>query len=136
MAGIRFKYLKRDFILVKDLENTIYKRDVESLYYKYLGKKIKPDDFYVKIVGEIFKEQCKVLGETPETFEYSKIVRKKHLELMDKYIYEVDGIIYLNFGKHIDKDLKEVPKSYMEWILDGDFPETVKDTIKQYLKID
>lgn len=134
--GIRLKYLKKDFVVIKDLEEAMFQRDLESLYYKYTAKKLGENDIRVKAVGEIFKQQCKFLGQTTQEFDYSKFVKNKGMDLIDKYIYEAEGKVYLNFGKYQDKDVKNIPKSYIEWVLDGDFLLSVKDKIREYLKID
>ena len=104
--------------------------------FKYYGKKVKEKEEYTKEMGEIFKAQMELLKTTPQEFNYADFVKKDVMELIDKYLYEVDGVLYLNFGKHIDKDLKDVPKQYIEWILDADFTLQIKERIREYLNID
>lgn len=136
MEEVKFDYKKRDLIFVKEVEDAIFKRDIKNLMFKYYGKKVREKEEYTKEMGEIFKAQMELLKTTPQEFNYADFVKKDVMELIDKYLYEVDGVLYLNFGKHIDKDLKDVPKQYIEWILDADFTLQIKERIREYLNID
>lgn len=130
---VSFKYPKKDFIIIKNLEDYIYKRDLETLYYKYTGTKLPVTSIPTKQAGEILKYQCETLGEDANTFEYSKVVKNDLIEFTDKYLYEVDGETYFNFGKHKDEKVQEVKKSYLEWIVASDFPKSVKEIIEDNL---
>lgn len=134
MCDIQLKYLKKDFIVVKDLEEVINKRDVKTLHYKYTGKKTEDKEDYTKEIGEIFKYQCDMLYDDYKTFKYSKYIKNDMVEFTDKLLYEVDGILYLNFGKFKDTDVKRLPKHYITWIMDSDFPVVVKTKINEYLE--
>lgn len=130
---IKFKYLKRDFILVKKIEDFIHKRNLSNLYLKYTGDKMTDSSFKTKEVGEIFKKQCELIGEDPSTFQYFKNIRNERVEVIVKYLYELDSKLYFNFGKYKDKDIKTVDKNYIKWILDGDFSTELKNKIEEYL---
>jgi len=45
-----------------------------------------------------------------------------------------DGELCITFGEHRDKSLRQVPRSYLEWILKKDFSPLVKDTCRNALK--
>lgn len=39
----------------------------------------------------------------------------------------------INFGKHKGKNVKDLPKSFIQWVLSKDFPDEVKDLLTNYL---
>lgn len=133
-VGIEFKYKKKDLVFTKIIEDTLFERNVDNLYYKYEGTHNNKATNSKKI-GEIFKHQCNFLNVDYKDFNYSKNMSNKELEYADKYLYEASGKLYLNFGKFKDTDIEEVKKDYIEWILESDFPTEVKNKIKDYLKI-
>jgi hypothetical protein len=44
------------------------------------------------------------------------------------------GNYRLTFGLHRGEQIRNVPVSYLDWMLDGDFPQKTKDIIFAYLK--
>ena len=116
------------------MEEYLYKRNLENLYFKYRGQKIPVNSHSTKIMGDIYKFQCEVLNQTPETFKYSKEIKNNIAELTDKFLYNTDSEIFMNFGIHKDKNIKDVSETYLKWMVDSDFPRSVKDIIKEYIK--
>ena len=128
----KFRYEKKDFIIIQNLEEHINKRDLNTLYYKYTGNNSTIQD--TEKVGEILKYQCEILGEDLKDFNYSTFIKNDTTNYLDKYLIEKDSKLYLNFGKFTGKDIKDTQESYIEWVLENDFPTSVKEKIKNYIK--
>ena len=133
-SGIDFSYKKKDLINLKNLEENLYPRYRDSLYYKYAGKSVNQNFLMGNILSTILKAQCEILGVEPKKLNISKLTKTNYIETMEKYLYEVDGVLYLNFGKSKDIDVKKLRKDYVQWILDNDFPAGVKEKIREYTK--
>src|SRR5690606_29198204 len=93
---------------------------------------IKPGEDYTKEMGEIFKGQCKTIGVKPDDLQYHVYVPSEE-ESRSRYFKKVDGEIVLNFGKFKNTEIKKVKKTYLEWIVETDFPWEVKEIVKEYL---
>lgn len=133
LTGLKLDYLKRDVVVLDTLEEYIYPRDISNLYYKYTGTKVREKESYTKEMGEVLKHQMNVLKMDLETFNYKKIIDNNMQDLETRFLYQVGDILYLNFGKFKDIDVREVRKSYIDFILESDFPLTVKNKITEYL---
>lgn len=52
----------------------------------------------------------------------------------DKKLRWFDGAAVLNFGKHSGKSLRDAPKDYLQWMMNGSFSPHVKEIIKNALE--
>lgn len=48
------------------------------------------------------------------------------LDIEGKIVWRADGQVALSFGKHANTPLPQVPRQYLEWCLNKDFPEDMK----------
>jgi DNA polymerase-3 subunit epsilon len=55
-----------------------------------------------------------------------------HVDVDGKFVWR-NGDAVINFGKHRGKRLDELPEDYLSWIVDKDFPDSVKDICRQAL---
>jgi DNA polymerase-3 subunit epsilon len=62
-----------------------------------------------------------------------KTTPKGFVDKQRKLMIDGDDII-INFGKHKGTSIKLVPKQYLHWILEGDFSNIIKDTIRKALQ--
>lgn len=57
---------------------------------------------------------------------------KKRFDLAGKLYIDVDGVVRYNFGKDVDKSVKDFP-GFAEWMLKQDFPNETKKKIRELL---
>lgn len=57
----------------------------------------------------------------------------KRVGFTNHLVINDDGEAILNFGKHKGVPVKDVTRSYIEWMIRTDFPEIVKDKIREIL---
>lgn len=133
-AGIDFKYNKRDFILIKEIENHIFPNTLPDLVYRYTGQKSSGKLGSTKEMGIVFKHQCELIGEDTSKFNYYKKIKNNYTDYTERYLKEENGVLSFNFGRHTGKDINSVKSEYINWILGADFPISVKEKIKEYLK--
>jgi DNA polymerase-3 subunit epsilon len=65
--------------------------------------------------------------------EFFETVAPGKVDVAGKLAWK-NGKASINFGKHTGVPLDLVPKSYLEWMLTGDFPEETKEIIRNALK--
>lgn len=133
-VDLKFNYPKKDFIIITSMEEYLYDRSLDTLYFKYKGQRVPINSHKTKIMGDVYKFQCEVINETPMDFKYSKEIKNNIADLTGKYLYNVKEDVYINFGIHKDKLIQDLPVSYLQWMMNSDFPRTVKDIIKEYIK--
>lgn len=131
-AGFRLKLEKNSVIDMCKLEDKISGRSLKDKYYKYTGQVM---DYHLPTMAaaEVFKGQCRLMRVDPSDYNEVARIDFPFEELQDKYLH-FDGKTYLmNFGKHYEKPLEEVPEDYIQWVLYEDFPHSMKQKILDYL---
>lgn len=132
--GDTLKYDRKNFIYVKGMEDAMFRRNLDTLYYKYTAKKLNENSHRTKELGEIFKAQCEFLGADPVTFKMGSLRNVANFEVIDRYLYKDGEDVFISFGKYTNRNLKDIPQNYLKWMMEDDFPAIVKQEIENYIE--
>lgn len=130
-VGVNVKFNDKIIDCYK-IESHLAPRTLSSTYKKYTGKELEgAHDAMTDVLGtvEILKHQLKVPQIKSENV-YELSGSTNIVDFSGKIIKDNKGELIFNFGKHKGKRLKD-ERDYCNWILKSDFPNDLKDIIKQ-----
>lgn len=130
-AGIAFN-VGKDIIDVLNIEKKVNTRDLSTVYQRYTGNKLKGShDALIDLTAtfEILKCQMKTFDlDENKVLELSGA--KNTVDYSGKLTLDKEGYLIFTFGKCKDKRVIE-NVDYVNWMLDGDFPDGVKKLLKE-----
>lgn len=137
-CGIDFpKDNETNFIDFFQSERKIYSRKLTEAYKRYTGKEL--DDAHdamsdVNGTKEVMLGQLEKLGfkSVSELKDFYTNEDKQSFDFAGK-LYQKDGEVFYNFGKHKDQKVKDFT-SYALWMISKDFPRDTKNKLSQILK--
>lgn len=82
----------------------------------------------------VLEAQLERYSDLPRTVEeLSKVTNKRYnSEYNSKFVWRGDKYV-VNFGKHKDKPIQDVPQDYFDWMLSGGFSKEVKQIVSDAL---
>lgn len=129
-------------INVVDVRNIYVRKEPRTLSAAYqFYKNRELDDAHSAMIDvvatkAILEEQIwRYREDFPETIEDLAIYTNFDVRMYDPtgtFIRNADGVVLFNFGKHRDKPILS-ERSYLIWMLNEDFPMTVKQIINNHL---
>lgn len=121
----------------------IFKRDtprtLSAAYQFYTGKEIEnahDASADIEATVEIFKAQMEDHKDLSyEELSSFSLFDQKTADPMNKFYYNNEGSLCINFGKYKGKDVNSLDLSYIEWLLSlKDFPISSKNILKKNIK--
>lgn len=118
-------------------------RTLTAAYKKYCGKDMENAHNAIADIRasvEVLEGQLKHyedLPTTPEGLNDFCFPRDPDMFDTEGKLRYVDGKLTINFGKNRGKSLEDLAMNdpyYLSWILNGNFPEKVKDAVKDVMK--
>lgn len=133
-VGVEFDFHRANFIDVQTIFHKMEPRNLIAAYRFYCGKELvgahgaQADTLatYEVLLAQLNKYES-LPGDVEELSKFSS--QNKNVDLAGRLIYDDQGREVINFGKHKGKIAAEVLEkepSYLQWILDGDFPNDTK----------
>lgn len=151
-VGIDFGLEGRNLIDVQNIFHKMEQRTLRAAFMFYCGKELEgahealPDTL---ATVEVFLAQLdryqdqtvkdsrgEQVGPVPKTMdELSDFCRvRNNADLMGRLVYDEDGEVLFQFGKHTGKRVKEVLQKdpgYFGWMMQGDFPRYTKRILQK-----
>lgn len=140
--GIDFEYSNKQVIDTREIFLKMVPRTLSSTYEYYAGKEYK--QWHTALIDT--EAAAEILAKELDKYEECRdweFLRKLHALEEDEYLdstrkfYWLHGEAYFAFSKYRDKPLKEVAKEdpgFLEWILEADFTEEVKNVVRMNLE--
>lgn len=137
-AGVQYPVGDINFIDVIKIERLVNSHKLEDTYKRYTGNELKDahdalEDSKATLI--VLQKQIELYNEIiPNKIdELDQFCQgdKKRVDYAGK-LYEKDGEIYWNFGKHKDQLVKETLE-YASWVIGVDFPSNTKDHLKRIM---
>lgn len=113
-------------------------RTLAAAYQFYCGKELtSAHDAMADITAtvEVLQGQIERYGLEPDVAALAEYGKQPPIDPAGKIARTDDGRLVLTFGKHAGKPLEQVDRSYLEWMLDGDFAPTTKQLIRSVLQV-
>lgn len=135
-AGILMDISLRNAIDVRNIYTRKEARTLSAAYEFYTGRPL--DDAHSAMIDvvatkQVLEEQMwKYKGELPDTIEDLALYSNYDTKLFDPtgtFYKNAEGVILFAMGKHKDKPLS-TDRSYVLWMLNQDFPESVKSILR------
>ena len=151
-VGVEFGIEGRNLIDVQNIFHKMEQRTLKAAYKFYCNKNLDaaheamPD---TSATLEILVEQLNkyksitfedshggVVGPVPQKMDelHEFCMRSKNADLAGRLVFNDDGEVVFNFGKHRGrsvKDLLEKEPGYYGWMINGDFPRYTLRVLKQ-----
>lgn len=116
-------------------------RTLEAMYHEYTGKELEGAHNAVNDI-EATLELLRVLLDTYKDLPRNVCdLNREFRETPEDGWVDPDGKLYwrygqacLNFGEHAGTALRHVPRQYLGWMVSKDFPEAVKQIVREALK--
>jgi DNA polymerase-3 subunit epsilon len=126
-----------NFIDVLKLERIINSHKLTETYKRYTGNDLEgahDAEADTKATIEVLFAQLETFDKEMTVQEIDELCQgdKKRHDYAGK-LYEKDGVVYWNFGKHQDKAVTEEPQ-YADWVIRSDFPTDTKNKLKKILE--
>lgn len=139
-ANVKWAYADAHVIDAAAIYFKRFPRNLEAAYREFVG----PDSFKahdagadVRATEQVLAGQLERYSDLPRTIpELSTVCFPKAanadvgLDAKGKLAWQGDAVV-LTFGKHRNIPLKKVPVTYLDWLLENDFPEDFKTIIRQ-----
>lgn len=151
-AGIDFSLEGRSFVDVQNIFHQMEQRTLKAAYKFYCGKELDnahqaEDD--VRATYEVLKAQLSkyenesfvdkhgnvsypVVNDVEALHRFTNLSRP--VDFAGRFVYDEEGEVLVNFGKHKGKRLKDVfesEPSYYAWMQNGDFPLYTKRILEK-----
>lgn len=113
-----------------------FRRRLEDAVRQYTGETLEGAHDAMEDVIGTFKVMCEQVKMEEEGIAslLEDVSTKEVKDWRESLVYEKDGKQYLAFGKHKDKEMKNVPKDYIQWIVNkSKFQKNAKDYLAKYL---
>lgn len=133
-AGVEIDISKRKFVDAQKIFHAMEPRNLAAAYQFYCGKSLenahsaKADTVATwEIIQAQIEKYENIEGNMDFLHKFSG--QENLVDLAGRLIYNPDGKIVFNFGKHRGKPVEEVFKSdhgYYDWMMQGDFPTQTK----------
>lgn len=140
-AGHDFDISKEQLLDVLALEKAMNPRTLSAIYAKYLGKALDgAHDALIDVEATlaVFEKQSDLLsypdGTKLSMAQIAGFASPPRPALTNHLGYNEAGDIIFTFGKHNKRLVSDIVKQdfrYCQWILGGDFHESVKNIIRQ-----
>jgi DNA polymerase-3 subunit epsilon len=141
-VGIEFSRVGRRIIDTQVIFHKLNPRNLETAYLKYCGKKLEnshTSDVDARASAEILDAQLEAHDELPHDIEslHQFCCYPEEASWVDKdgKLIWINGEIAINFGKKYKgillKEVAETDPDYLEWIIRANFPEEVKDIVRE-----
>lgn len=126
-----------NFVDALRFERLLNSHKLTDTYKRYTGKDLEgAHDALNDVVAtaEVVLSQIEKYGQelTPKEIDELCQGDKKRHDYAGK-LYEVDGEVYWNFGKHQDQKVADTIQ-YASWVLSADFPKDTKNRITKIIK--
>jgi DNA polymerase-3 subunit epsilon len=151
-AGVNFSLKGRSFVDVQNIFHQMEQRTLKAAYRFYCGKNLEDAhtaEADVRATYEVLKAQLQkydgepyedkhgkvsypVVNDVPALHEFTNL--SKPVDFAGRLVYNEDGIVVINFGKHKGKpifDIFESEPSYYAWMQNGDFPLYTKKVLEE-----
>lgn len=112
------------------------KRTLAAAYQFYCGKELtNAHDAAADIAAtvEVLQGQIERYGLEPDVASLAAYAKQPPIDPSGKIAKNDDGALVLTFGKHAGKPLEQIDRSYLEWMLSGEFAPTTKQLLKKFL---
>lgn len=131
-AGHPINLLEKQSVDVLELWKRVEGRTLSDAHLRWVGEPLlDAHDALSDVIGT-FKVLEKIALRHPFSFaEANAFICPDAVDRQGKLKKLETGELSLTFGKHSGKPLSKVPKSYLSWILDNDFPTDTKTIIKK-----
>jgi DNA polymerase-3 subunit epsilon len=136
-AGIEFDIEKRKFIDAQRIYHFKEPRNLKAAYRFYCEKELEnahSAEADTIATWAVLKAQLQKYDDIPDDIEgLHRMSGQNNLaDLAGRFIYNPDGEVLFNFGKHKGKKVKDILKAepgYYNWMMDGDFSMQTKNVL-------
>ncbi|MBS3914087.1 MAG: 3'-5' exonuclease [Bacteroidetes bacterium] len=136
-AGIEFDIEKRKFIDAQRIYHFKEPRNLKAAYRFYCEKELEnahSAEADTIATWAVLKAQLDKYEDIPDDIEgLHRMSGQNNLaDLAGRFIYNPDGEVLFNFGKHKGKKVKDILKAepgYYNWMMEGDFSMQTKNVL-------
>lgn len=151
-AGVNFSLKNRSFVDVQNIFHQMEQRTLKAAYRFYCGENLDnahSAEADVRATYEVLKAQLQkyegepfedkhgavsypVVNDVPALHEFTNL--SKPVDFAGRLVYNEDGVVVINFGKHKGRPVFEVfdvEPSYYAWMQNGDFPLYTKKVLEE-----
>lgn len=151
-AGVDFSLVGRAFVDVQNVFHQMEQRTLKAAYKFYCEKNLDnahTAEADVRATYEVLKAQlskyenvpfenkqgevsCPVVNDVALLHDFTNLT--KPVDFAGRLVYDEDGEVTINFGKHKGKKVTtvfEVEPSYYAWMQNGDFPLYTKKVLEE-----
>lgn len=136
-CGIAFPEEGTRFIDVLKIKHNVNSHRLEETYRRYTGQSL--DGAHdaladVRATATVFEKQLELNPNLPTDLDGLQELCQGENGRVDfaGKLYEKEGLIYWNFGKHRHQLITET-QDYARWVLGSDFPEETKRHLRRIL---
>jgi DNA polymerase-3 subunit epsilon len=137
-AGVDIDLSKRKLVDVQNIYHKLERRTLIAAYKYYCGKDLEnahsaladTEATYEVLEAQLDKYPDELQNDIEFLADYSKM--SNNIDFAGRFVYDENGVEYVNFGKYKGKTVKEVlhkDPGYYGWIMQSDFTMNTKQVL-------